>query len=215
MTPRRWQAIAAAILLLLFLADALAVQTGITRGFDQILLAEMRQTDAAHALLGPHWLLPLTIAITELGGGAVRLPLTIGAVIVLLLRRRKRDALLLGGAVASGAIVLPIVKALFDRARPDLVWHLVAEHDYSFPSGHSMGSMILYSLLGWAITRRGPWAWLGVAIALAVGLTRMLLGVHWGSDVLGGWLLGGAWALAAVAAFKLQDGNAQPRASGA
>lgn len=198
----------AGVLAALFVADAVAMHLGLTHALDHALLGALRKADRGHGLLGPRWNLKLFVGITALGGASVRAPLTIAAALVLGLRHRGREAAMLAFAVAGGAIALPILKALFDRARPDLVWHLVTESDWSFPSGHSMGAMILYPLLGAiAGATRGKrrarlLACLGVMVALAVGASRVVLGVHWASDVIGGWLIGGAVAVAAAGVFR-------------
>ena len=191
----------------LFVADAVAMRMGITRALDHHLLVALRQPGNAHRLVGPSWDLKWFIAITTLGAASVRAPVTIAAALVLALRGRGREAAMLAIPVAGGAILLPLLKLLFDRPRPDLFWHLVVQSDWSFPSGHSMGSMILYPLLGYvAGATRGPGrAWslagLGMVLALLIGATRVLLGVHWASDVLGGWLIGCAIAALSFAFF--------------
>ena len=194
-TRRAW--IAAGLLLLLFLLNAALVANGVTDRIDRAILTSLRQIDLPGVAISPHWTVTLALWVTSLGGGNVRAPVTIAATLALVLLGRRRDALLLFGAVASGAAALPLLKVLFHRARPDLPWRLAVEHDLSFPSGHAMGSMLLYPLLGLLVGgRRGSVA--GLAIALAVGLTRVFLGVHWASDVLGGWAIGAAWACAAL-----------------
>jgi undecaprenyl-diphosphatase len=197
----------------LFVVDAVAMHTGLLRPLDHHLLVALRQPGHSRQLIGPAWGLKLFIAITTLGGASVRAPVTIAAALVLALRERGREAAMLAFAVAGGAIVLPILKVLFDRARPDLFWHLVVQTDWSFPSGHSMGSMILYPLLGHiaGIGRgraRARWlAALSVVLALLIGSTRVLLGVHWASDVIGGWLIGGAVAMLAFAVLGKAQGH--------
>lgn len=191
----------------LFVVDAIAMRTGLLRPFDHHLLVALRQPGHARQLIGPAWGLKLFIAITTLGGASVRAPVTIASALVLGLRARGREAAMLAFAVGGGAILLPFLKIAFDRPRPDLFWHLVVQTDWSFPSGHSMGSMILYPLLGHiaGINRsRARARWLaaaGVLLALLIGATRILLGVHWASDVIGGWLIGGAIATLAFAVF--------------
>lgn len=189
----------------LFLIDAVAIHEHWVRALDSRMLTMWRHSDARHALIGPPWALKAVIGITTLGAGVLRAPLTIAAVLVLSLRGRGRDAALLGGTVAAGAAALPLIKLCFDRPRPDFLWHLVTENDWSFPSGHSMGSMILYPLLGGiAGATRGPvrmaaLSALGVLISLAVGASRVMLGVHWVSDVIGGWTIGAAFVCGALA----------------
>jgi undecaprenyl-diphosphatase len=197
-----------ALLALLFVAEAIVMREGLTYRLDHRLLGWLRHNDKVHSFAGKAWQLKWLIGVTTLGGGSVRAPVTIAAALVLGLRQRGREAAMLAFAVGGGAIALPVLKVMFDRPRPDLLWHLVVQGDWSFPSGHSMGSMILYPLLGYiAGTSRGPvrarWlAVLGVLVAVAVGVTRVLLGVHWASDVIGGWLIGGAVAVAAVGVFR-------------
>ena len=198
----------AGVLAALFVVDAVLMRSGQLMHIDHALLRALRHPDARHTLLGPAWGLKLAIGLTTLGAGSVRAPVTIAAALVLGLRHRGREAAMLASAVAGGALALPILKALFDRPRPDLLWHLVVQGDWSFPSGHAMGSMILYPLLGYiAGTTRGParaglLAALGVILSLLIGMSRVVLGVHWASDVVGGWLIGGAVLLAALGIFR-------------
>ncbi|NIJ07688.1 undecaprenyl-diphosphatase [Sphingomonas vulcanisoli] len=195
----------------LFLADAVAIHEHWLRALDEHMLKAWRRSDARHALIGPPWALKAVVGITTMGAGVTRAPLTIAAVLVLALRGRGQQAALLGGTVAAGAVALPLLKLCFDRPRPDFLWHLVTENSWSFPSGHAMGSMILYPLLGGiAGATRGhgravALAGLGVALSLAVGATRVMLGVHWVSDVIGGWLIGAAFLCAALAIATPKD----------
>lgn len=95
------------------------------------------------------------------------------------------------------------VKALVARPRPELWPRLVETGGYAFPSGHALAAATFYPLLAWILTRTRPRLRLpalgaGVAVALLVGFGRLYLGVHWPSDVLGGWLLGGLQCGAAI-----------------
>jgi undecaprenyl-diphosphatase len=85
------------------------------------------------------------------------------------------------------------LKALFARPRPEVFDHLDYTWDLSFPSGHSAQNACLYLLLALLVHRRIAWA--GVPLAILIGLSRVVLGVHWPSDVLAGWLEGAAFAL--------------------
>lgn len=115
-----------------------------------------------------------------------------------LLRRR---AWLLAGVWALGVagvgLWIRILKLAIGRARPEVRW--AVEHGYSFPSGHSAGTLVCYGLLVWVVVRLlrpahpHAWAALAVLVVLAVGGSRILLGVHYVSDVVAGWLLGLAW----------------------
>jgi len=85
------------------------------------------------------------------------------------------------------------------RARPDLETHLVVVKTSSFPSGHANSSMIFYLALALILASATKWRGVAVAGALAlslmVGLSRVMLGVHWPSDVVGGWAFGMLWVL--------------------
>lgn len=166
----------------------------------------------------PSWLTPFDQKITEI----VRLPyphlnqffiwytkfanpLTIGLIavaIVILLIRGKYYAesvwLLINTALVAG-VVNPLIKLIFQRARPT-IQHLVSEHSFSFPSGHSSGSMLLYGtiifLLPQFIKQKKICLFmqilLGIGILL-IGISRIYVGVHYPSDVVGGFCLGLAW----------------------
>jgi undecaprenyl-diphosphatase len=85
------------------------------------------------------------------------------------------------------------------RVRPDLEPHLVLVKTSSFPSGHATSSMIFFLTVALALTSGTRWQGLAaagaVAVSLMVGLSRVMLGVHWPSDVIGGWAFGGLWVL--------------------
>jgi undecaprenyl-diphosphatase len=148
-------------------------------------------------------------AITWLGSDGVLWTVIGAAAIVLALRRRWRLAayLLVTGA---GALVLdPVLKSLVGRLRP-VVAHPVAHGaGNSFPSGHSLGSIVCYGavLLVFLPAARGRWrtAFITVIVALVVliGISRILLGVHYLSDVVGGWAAGIAWLGLTTFAFEL------------
>ncbi|MFC0598547.1 phosphatase PAP2 family protein [Streptomyces palmae] len=134
--------------------------------------------------------------------------LLLAAVAWLLWRREWPLALWVALATALALVLQQGVKAAVGRQRP--VWpHPVdSANNAAFPSGHVMTATVACGLLLWLAARhgvRGP-VWrllvgLAVVSVLGVGFTRVYLGVHWPSDVLGGWLLGGALVAAAIAAY--------------
>jgi undecaprenyl-diphosphatase len=111
--------------------------------------------------------------------------------------RRLPIALLLIVLVGRGFSELQ--KYWIARVRPDLEPHLVVVQTSSFPSGHATSSMIFYLTLALALTKASRWhrpAALGaILLSLLIGLSRVMLGVHWPSDVVGGWAFGLLWVL--------------------
>jgi undecaprenyl-diphosphatase len=173
---------------------------------DRYLLLALRNPADLSDPIGPAWLQRAAVDITALGGHTVLVLLVLAAAALLLLTRRREDAAWLLGATAGAMLLNHLLKAAFARARPDLVDHLVTVVSPSFPSGHALMSAAFYltlaGLLGRAEGVRTPIrrSLLGLAVMLVVliGLSRVYLGVHWPSDVLGGWSLGALWALGCV-----------------
>lgn len=175
---------------------------GATREFDEHVMRFFRDPHAPGVLRGPAWLEGSVRDITALGGATV-LVLFTAAVAVFLGVRRQRHALVLVVVASLGGLLLANgLKLAFQRPRPDLVPHLTRVDSTSFPSGHAVSSAVVYLTLGALLSqlveeRKQKAYFLGVACFLTflVGLTRVVLGVHYPSDVLAGWSAGLAWAL--------------------
>ena len=147
--------------------------------------------------------------IASLGGRGFMIPLVVIVIVLLLIRRRPRLALYLA-VTGIGALLLdPSLKTLVGRVRPVVADPVAHAPGNSFPSGHALGSMIVYGSLTLVFLSmaRGRWRWwlVGLAglIVAAIGFTRIALGVHFISDVLGGWLLGAAWISVTAYAFRV------------
>ena len=114
-------------------------------------------------------------------------------------RARARLALALLLLVLVGRGVTEVQKYEVARARPTLEPHLVVVKTSSFPSGHAASSMIFYLALALALTAGTRWrhvaAVAAVLLSLMVGVSRVMLGVHWPSDEIGGWTFGALWVL--------------------
>jgi undecaprenyl-diphosphatase len=124
----------------------------------------------------------------------------VGVLVVLLARRRPADAMLFGAGVAVVWAVNPLLKELIGRSRPDL-WPLPdSVSEYSFPSGHAANTAALAGALLLVLQSRRrsrPWRVAGVLVAAVgltiVGLSQLVLGRHYPSDLVAGWLWAGAW----------------------
>lgn len=146
--------------------------------------------------------------VTELGSAWFVISLLTVVTAVLLVRRVPRNAVLIAPLSAAGAAILIFaVKLLIARPRPTIGEVVAVASGFSFPSGHSAQGVATYGALAWVgaylVTRRRIQiaAWLAaVSVALLIGLSRLYLGVHWLSDVIGGYVLAASWLAVTVIA---------------
>ena len=172
-------------------------------GIDRQLLLMLREAGRPGDPIGPRWVEASWREITALGSDIIVGLITVLVMGFLLMHKMLRSALLLVVAVVGGALLSTGLKLTFARPRPDFVQHMVEVSSASFPSGHSLISAVIYPTLGALLASLSPARtakvyYLGAAflLMLLVGFSRMYLGVHYPSDVLAGWSLGLAWALA-------------------
>jgi undecaprenyl-diphosphatase len=160
---------------------------------------------SAITLLGDKW----TIAAIGLAGA-----------LALALGRRRLLLAAWAAAFIGGALLNLALKAVFQRARPELDAPLMTALGWSFPSGHAMAAMVAYGMLAYlAVMRFGrPAAPFIVAAAcavvLAVGFSRVYLGVHYFSDVVGGFLSGIAWLAVCASAAEIARRHARGAGAG-
>jgi len=151
--------------------------------------------------------------LTELGGFRVLLPVTAFGAGFLLYRRNWRDALLLVAITLSGRLLVALQKDWTARIRPDPQGHLVPVDTFAFPSGHAANATLVWLSLALILPARPRTRlvaiWSAVWLALAVGASRVMLGVHWPSDVIGGWAFGLFWTLLLLrlAGHPLEEGT--------
>ena len=175
---------------------------GDTRQFDEWVLSALRQEADPGRVKGPWWLQAGAEDLTALGSPTV-LGLTVLAVTgYLFLHGLYRNGLFIFSASVGGWVLNWLLKAAFERTRPDIVPHLREVMSSSFPSGHALTSAAVYLTLGALLMRitQGRLAkYYCIAIAMfltfLVGSSRVFLGVHYPTDVIAGWLIGMTWAL--------------------
>lgn len=190
--------------LVAFATVASEVMEGHPLTLDRWLLLQLRQVADPGMSIGPHWLGHMMLDLTALGGGTVLTLVTILMSGYLVARRKLALAVFVAAAIASGGVLTALLKFAFARARPDIVPHLVEVSSASFPSGHAMNSAMVY-LTGAALLASAERDWrvrgflvtAALVLTLAIGFSRVFLGVHFPTDVLGGWAIGIAWAVAA------------------
>ncbi len=149
------------------------------------------------------------LLMTTIGGpvGLAVIALFVGA--LLAFKRRWRWLLYLAITAGGGAILNEELKRYFARARPSLAEALRQAHGYSFPSGHSMGSTIVFCAFSYlAVRTLTSWRWRSAAVALAatliisVALSRVYLGVHWISDIAAGITCGLTWFAVTTVSYE-------------
>lgn len=186
----------------LFLELADEVVEGETRSFDEAVLLAFREDGDRDDPLGPAWVEELARDVTGLGSTVVLTFTALAVTGFFLLRHERHLAIYVAIAVTTGSIASVLLKSGFDRPRPDLVAHGQYVYTASFPSGHSMLSAVVFLTLGALVAgaQKGRVMQiyvlgLSALLAFAVGVSRIYLGVHWPTDVLGGWAAGTGWAL--------------------
>ena len=152
----------------------------------------------------------LFTAVTVAGGTAGMGGLVAAATAALLARRRFRWAAYLAVTSAGGALLNQMLKIHYVRPRPDLNAAVLQATGYSFPSGHAMSATIVLGALGYLAARSArSWKAKSAAfstfatLALAIGVSRLYLGVHWASDVAAGFAAGALWVTATTTGYEL------------
>ena len=154
----------------------------------------------AFAYVGNHpVLVPIARGLTALGEPTILIAASFVVALILWFRGHRHLPLVFIAITMFGRAVSELQKYFIARPRPDLETHLVVVKTSSFPSGHANSSMIFFLTLALVVSAGTKWQRPAVAAAivlsLLIGASRVMLGVHWPSDVVGGWALGMLWVL--------------------
>lgn len=214
MAPRKSNSLSPRLALVLLVALPVAVLVGLLVLAVESSWAPLRNLDRTVAdtlhvqALGHPALVRTMLWVSDIGSPTVmRIAATLLAV-VLFLRGARRLALWVAATMISGAVIDEVLKVVVDRSRPVFTQPVASAPGPSFPSGHTftatLGAGVFLLVLLPLLPRRARIAaWVpAVLIPLAVGYSRIALGVHWTSDVLGGWLLGIGLLTGTTAAFE-------------
>lgn len=194
---RRWLTFAFSMLALgLFAALAGDMRQDETRHWDQAALHLAQQWRATHPLVEA-----VMREFSSLGSTPVLALFTVLAAVYLCFVGRPARAVAVSIAMSTGALAVTALKAVFGRARPDPAFAALTQEGLSFPSGHASMAAVFYLTVGVLVAQRHDgWHVRAYVVAMAVfmtmliGVTRVMLGVHWASDVLAGWAFGAGWA---------------------
>ncbi|MEU1550608.1 phosphatase PAP2 family protein [Nocardia sp. NPDC005745] len=203
--PHRYElfGLVAAAVSVIVLTALVSVEHGRPLAIDQQWL----QWTIAHRNPG---LTAVAKAVSIVGGTlAMGIFATVGCV-VLAWRRLWQGVLVVAAAALGASILVAGGKHLVGRSRPAPMYQLVIETNQSYPSGHTLGSTVVIGVLliiSLPYLRRRVIRVAAITAAVfavtAIGLSRLYLGVHWPTDILAGWLLGGAWLLACRSILRM------------
>ena len=204
-----------------FLALASEVMEGDTTALDTKILVSLRKADDPSRPIGPAWVETALLDLTAIGGPTVLGLVVLSVVGFLALQGRYRTALVVLITAASGEVANVAMKNAFLRPRPTVVPYLRDVASTSFPSGHAMESAIIYLTLGAMLMRLAErrvtklyCIGMAIFVTFLVGVSRVYLGVHYPTDVIGGWIFGFFWASLSWLVsrrFEAQTGVAEER----
>ncbi|PZO15114.1 MAG: phosphatase PAP2 family protein [Leptolyngbya foveolarum] len=150
------------------------------------------------------------VFITNIGDPHTVVPLTVIAFVFLLVNRQRLAATFFAINAAGGVALSYFLKLAFSKPRPQLWNSAIEEVTYSYPSGHALGSMVIYGFLSYVLAKMYPRYsaaiyTFAVLMIVSIGFSRLYLGVHWPTDILGGYGIGFLWITACISLLRLRQ----------
>jgi undecaprenyl-diphosphatase len=196
--------------MLLFAALATTVSLQLSMSFDRAIILSLRDSGDIARPLGPGWLPETMRDITSLGSVVVGLGFAAILSGYLLLTGYRGAAALLFGSALGALLLNDLLKFAIDRPRPDAVLQAARVFTSGFPSGHATLSCVTYisaaALFGPLDDERRARTYLmaiAIFIVALIGFSRVYLGVHFPTDILGGWCVGAAWVSCCYPAIRM------------
>lgn len=200
---------------LLFAVLAVLVVTGNTVQFDKAGVLLLRKNSDTSVPIGGVDQIDFIYALTHLGDSVTLAIITLAIVAYLFYRNERIAAAWFLVAAAGSFIITALSKFLFGRDRPDIVEQFAVATSDSFPSGHTLRSAVVYALIAYLLAQtkfcdqKKTMCVLALAVIFVNGVTRVYLGVHWPTDILGAWLIAVFWLLLCKRGYERSCTNAE------
>lgn len=170
--------------------------------FDKIILLGI------HSFANPT-LDTVMLNVTRLGNPNITVAITTITFGILWWRRYRQEAKIFFLNCLGGVILTYGLKLAFSKTRPQLWDSLISETSYSYPSGHALGSVVLYGFLSYLLATNFPryanvFYSIATILIVGIGFSRLYLGVHWPTDVIAGYGVGFLWITSCITMLKLQ-----------
>ncbi len=179
---------------------------------DEVLEKEAFAIDKAILLFIHRFANPLLdtlmVSITRLGDPKVVVPMTLIIIGLLFWQRHRVEAQIFALDAMGGAVLSYVLKLAFNKPRPQLWESPIRETTFSYPSGHALGSMVLYGFLSYIFATMYPryakWFYgIATALIISIGMSRLYLGVHWPTDIVAGYGIGFLWITVCITLLRL------------
>jgi undecaprenyl-diphosphatase len=195
------------------LTTCLLVLLVLSKLFDEVLERESFAFDTSFLLWLHQFANPsldvVMLTITRLGDPEIVVTIAAVSLGILWWQHYRQEAKIFALACLGAAILNTGLKLFFSKPRPQLWPRLISETSFSFPSGHALGSLVLYGLIAYLLATHYPKFskviyTFAVGVIAAISLSRLYLGVHWPTDVIAGGCIGFLWLMLCITMLKLQ-----------